>query len=137
MFVTANVILSKVGEDGRESYSVFYGQSYHHNADSKAADEDSARGENPSVPEPSSEQELTQLCERFSCSTVSEFQKKFPRDFDVARVADRFAAALGDTSDVAVHSVINYVCVYLCLVPKDEGAFAEVTTGIPRVEEAG
>lgn len=144
MFVTANVILSKLLDNGRVNYSVWYGQDYTP-SDSDALTEDSFRGEvveigpsgvsyAASKPDPKGgRQELSQICERFSCATVTEFQRKFPKSFDVGVVADRFAAVIGDTSGVAIHSVINYVVVLSTLVKKSAVSSA-LKPGVPRVE---
>ena len=135
MGVTANVILSKFC-DNRESFSVFYGQSFA-KSDSKSVrpDEDSYRGLNNGDKTTASDHSIadTNIIDRIRISNVNELRTQFPDKIDPGKIFDAFSKRINDDSEVSVHSIINLVALFSCVVP-EKGAAPNLPIGIPRIE---
>lgn len=121
--------MEKSEEDGSSTYSVYYGEVFDSAAKTAAVDEDSERGYEPKP----ARQEATCIAPRFSASSASEFKAKYPTSFSTDNIAEVFREALGDTSGVIVHSILNIVTIYFQCIDSNKGRASRIASNPPRI----
>lgn len=129
VYITANVILEKTEEDGSSTYSVYYGEVFDSSAKIDTIDEDSVRGFEPK----GSRQDSMCIAPRFSASTAEEFNLKYPTSFKTDDVAEIFKEALGDSSNVTVHSILNVVSIYFQCIDSYKSRGSSIASQPPRM----
>ena len=134
--VTANVILSKLDDDNKETFSLYYGQGFAKSDNgSKQIDEDSYRGANNSELNTNKEENSidAEIFDRMRVRNVEELRRSFPEKIDPGRIFDTFSHQINDDSEVSVHSIVNLVALFSCVVP-EKGLAPNLPLGIPRIE---
>ena len=134
MLLTTNVILEKIS-DGIPTYSVFYGECFGHLKE-EGLNEDDDRG---LVPKPA-KQESTQVGDRFSARTITEFRSKFPDKIDLYDAATKFQHGMDDSSGVTIHSIVNIVVLYFKVLDSSNARrkrMKDQTLNLPRVMSDG
>ena len=129
--ISANVILTKTDEEGKNTYSIYFGQ-YFPKAPASTSNEDKFRGASESE---RNRMESTQVCKPFRCKNVLEFNDKFPAVIDSNSIFDIFTRALNETSDVTVFAITNLVFSMICLIPSKKMKYlSNLKFGIPRID---
>ena len=133
--LSANVVLSKTDEEGKSTYSLFFGEAY--NDPKQNEDDDNYRGhESRPVESQFDPLEATQICKTFQCKNITKFNKRFPKQISHNTIFETFERAINESSDVNVYEVANMVAVFTMIAPtKRIKNLQNFKFGIPKIQE--